>query len=369
MELLNSTEMTAGYTLGMDREGRESLVVAVKGTFAIPGGSGEPFLCERQKPLVEADVFSGEPGFSAPVYECDYAPFKPRCDVVLNGSAYAPQGRPGKMVPVCLKVGPITKMFNVVGNRRWEKGLLLSGVSKTEPFTMMPISYDNAFGGVDDSDKEPSRHRACLENPVGVGFHGNSSEDVFDGLPLPNTEHIGEPVTKSNGKYRPVAFGPVGRGWEPRCRFAGTYDQHWIDNVFPFLPHDFSDEYFQCAPPDQQMGYLQGGEKVLLVNLTPMGRTEFRIPGIEVPIAFFYKKGGHHQTHAVADTLVIEPDENRFMITWRASLPLKKNIFEISQVLAGTMSRTWWRARETGKKYYGSLEELCKSKRQDFSED
>ncbi len=44
-----------------------------------------------------------------------------------------------------------------------------------------------------------------------------------------------------------MALGPVGRGWEPRYKLAGTYDQNWIDNVFPFLPSDFEDAYFQSG--------------------------------------------------------------------------------------------------------------------------
>ena len=40
MELLNATKMTAGYTMGMRPDGRELLVVVVKGTFAIPAPAG-----------------------------------------------------------------------------------------------------------------------------------------------------------------------------------------------------------------------------------------------------------------------------------------------------------------------------------------
>ena len=42
-------------------------------------------------------------------------------------------------------------------------------------------------------------------------------------------------------------------------------------------------------------------------------------------------------------------------MTWRSSLPLRRNIFEIEQVLAGQMPRSWHRARELGKTYYPSL--------------
>jgi hypothetical protein len=369
MELLNSTKMTAGYTMGMDRDGRESLVVAVKGTFSIPDNGGKPFLSEEQEPLIAADVYSGEPGLSAPVYETDYAPFKPRCDVILNGSAYAPRGKPAKKVPVSLRMGSMSKVFNVIGNRCWEKTLSAVAATPPAPFTMMPISYNQAFGGTDSSHRDPTNHRAFMENPVGVGFHANLEGNVINGKPLPNTEQIGEEITRPDGIFHPMSFGTVGRGWEPRYRFAGTYDQNWIDNVFPFLPADFNDAYFQCAPADQQTGYPAGGETVELINLTPQGRTVFQLPEMEVPVVFFRRKGERHETRAVADTLVLEPDLKRLMITWRASLSLRKNMFEIPQVLVGTMSRGWWRARELGKTYYSSLEALCEANRKKSRED
>ena len=78
MDLLNATKMQAGYTMGVEPSAREHLVVAVKGTFTIPKNGGEPALAEEQVPLVEADAFTGEPGFSAPLYEADYPLRKPR---------------------------------------------------------------------------------------------------------------------------------------------------------------------------------------------------------------------------------------------------------------------------------------------------
>ena len=86
--------MVAGYTMGLEPSGRELLVVVIKGTFAIPQPGEEIRLHEQQLPLVMADTFTGEPGFSAPVFEADFAPRKPMCDVLLLGSAYAPRGRP-----------------------------------------------------------------------------------------------------------------------------------------------------------------------------------------------------------------------------------------------------------------------------------
>src|SRR5262249_10572610 len=156
---LNATGMQAGYTMGMQPDGRELLVVVVKGTFTIPDDpTQEPRLAEKQVPLVEADVFTGEPGLSAPLYEIDFAPRKPRCDVLLNGSAYAPGGKPTSRVTVSLQVGSLRKSFDVVGHRSWKTGILMIGSTEPEPFSVMPISYNNAFGGVDRSQENPAKH-------------------------------------------------------------------------------------------------------------------------------------------------------------------------------------------------------------------
>lgn len=367
MELLNSTKMVAGYTMGMDRDGRESLVVVVKGTFAIPSNGRDATLAEEQEPLVMADVYLDEPGLSAILYESDYAPRKPRCDVLLNGSAHAPGGRPTDLVPVSLKVGSLAKSFSVIGNRVWLSTIGSFTPSRPQPFQTMPISYGNAFGGIDMSHKDPAKHQAYMDNPIGVGFHCNLDAEAVEGKPLPNTEEAGNRISRPDAVYRPMSFGSCGRNFQARIDLAGAYDQMWLDDIFPFLPADFNEAYFQSAPLDQQMNYLRGGEEVVLDNLTPNGRTAFRLPNLEVPVVFFRKKGERFETKAVADTLIMEPDKGRVMILWRASLPLKKNMFEIPQVLVGTMSRAWWRARELGKTYYRSLEELSKSKRREAS--
>ena len=68
------------------------------------------------------------------------------------------------------------------------------------------------------------------------------------------------------------------------------------------------------------------------------------------------------------DLETIEPDARRFTVTWRASRPLKRNMFEVVQVLVGSMPRGWWRARELGKTYYPSLAEMAAAKRREAKE-
>jgi hypothetical protein len=347
MELINSTRLVAGYTMGLEPSGRELLVIVVKGTFSIPS-DGEPVrLAAEQLPLVMADTFTGEPGLSAPVFEADFAPRKHRCDVLVIGSAHAPSGRPATRVEVGVRVNGMSKTFAVVGDRVWQAGATGIGASPPRAFLKMPISYDSAFGGVDAHDEDPARHVAFMRNPVGRGFHKHLKAAFLDGSPLPNTEESARPVTTPDSmSYLPMSFGAIGRHWEARALLAGTYDDAWLKDHFPFLPPDFDEQYYQSAPLDQQVPHPQGGEEIVLVNLTPEGRMPFTLPVFDAPIHFFLKKGGREDGRLILDTITLEPDQRRLSLTWRATRLLKKNMFELSQVLVGRKSSAWWALRE-----------------------
>jgi len=357
LELLNATKMQAAYTMGTEPSAREHLVVAVKGTFAIPDDGGPASLAEDQAPLVMADEFWGEPGFSSPRYEVDFALRKPNCDVLLNAAAYAPQGQPAEKVQVAVKLGSWFKTFNVVGDRVWEQRAATLP-SAPERFIQRPITYEVAFGGVDDLDPDEDLPETYTANPVGRGWHRQRNQRWIPGQPLPNTEAVNDSIREPWGKYKPMGFGPIGRNWVPRYPLAGTYDQHWLDNTFPFLPADFDDRYYQAAPADQQIDHPRGGEEVQLLNLTPDGRTRFLLPTIDVPVVFMPKRSTDVRARAVLDTVVVEPDERRIMLVWRASTRINRNAHEIAEVLVGPCTAGELRARRMGKVYLRSLRQL-----------
>jgi hypothetical protein len=98
-------------------------------------------------PLTMADTFTGEPGFSAPVYEIDFAPSKPACDVLLVGHARAPEGCQVSRLRVGQRFGPMERTFDVVGDRVWRAGLTditaAAALPSTEcqcPMAHMPIA-------------------------------------------------------------------------------------------------------------------------------------------------------------------------------------------------------------------------------------
>ena len=345
MELVNATRMSAGYCQAREPSGRGLLVVVVKGTFQIPADGGRLTLAAEQLPLIMSDVFHGEPGLSAPKYEIDFAPCKQQCDVLLNGTAHAPGGRPVTRMTVGMQIGAWSKSFDVVGDRAW---FAAGGVRATdpEPFVSMPISYDRAFGGVDQRHESPQEHAAYTPNPSGRGFHRHLKPEWLEGSPLPNTEESGVSVNQPDGRYRPMAFGPIGRHWEPRLRYAGTYDQHWLDEVFPFLPADFDERFYQAAPADQQLIKPVGEQVMTLVGLTPQGRTQCVLPHFEAPIRVFPKRGPPEELIAESDTILVEPDLNLVTMTWRVARPLRREMSEIAQVLVGRKGPQWWQLRD-----------------------
>jgi hypothetical protein len=114
---------------------------------------------------------------------------------------------------------------------------------------------------------------------------------------------------------------------------------------------DFDEAYYQCAPQDQQVPYLRGGEVIALYGLTPEDKTSFYLPKNKVPMQAILTNGERHNLSPVIDTLVIEPDEKRFTLVWRSRIALKRNIHEIETLIVGKPSRGWERAKMMDKLY------------------
>jgi hypothetical protein len=346
MELINATRMTAGYNMGLEPSGRELLVVVIKGTFVLPKPGEQVRLHDEQLPLIMAETFSGAPGFTAPIDEIDFAPRKHACDVLLTGSAHAPEGRQVTRMRVGLRVGPMEKSFDVIGDRVWQAGLTGISASAPQAFTKMPVSYDVAFGGVDRNSDDESEHDAYPPNPAGRGWHKHLKNAWVDGKSLPNTEEIGKAVNFPSDNRMPMALGPLGRGWSQRARYAGTYDQQWLDDSFPFLPKDFDERYYQAAPEDQQVALPKSSMEVVLSGFTPDGVRQFMLPHFEAPVHVFAKRGEREDLFATLDTIVFQPDLDRFTMTWRVARPLRKGMHEIAQVLVGKKGKDWWQQRD-----------------------
>ena len=352
LEIHRQLPSVAAFTMGLDVEGREFLSFVVKRTFDFPNEPGAPVNPSlRQRDLTYADEHAGEPGFSSCLWETDFAFRKPRCDVIVNGAAYARGEAPSVKVRVGLRVGSWSKSFDVFGDRQWVAIGPTFVPTKPVPFRRQPFSYDTAFGGVDRLDPDDSLPEAYLSNPVGTGWATRKNRDRITGLLLPNTQATDEEVTSPFGTYTPMALGPCGRGWPVRIRYGGTYDQKWQDEVFPFLPKDFDERYYQSAPPDQQIAPPCTGTEVVILNMTDRGREAFRLSDCELPIKIFRREGIALEREVLPDTLLIDTETREFSLVWRVDVPIRRIITEFTEAWIGPPTEAMLRARREGRRY------------------
>jgi hypothetical protein len=343
VDVVNRTAFPALAFEGLDTEDQPFHVLVMRITYVLrPGAGAAPLaghcthhldFADDQAPLAATDSFLGDPAWTSPRGESDYAPFKPRCDVLVLGRAHAPHCRPRRRFTASMKLlrpGPAGQVLldaslAIVGPRwfrkkrwplRWIYGLLRFGslgLVRVNPWTLtapaavgsVPLTYEYAFGGtltipVEAMPKVPKKHRLpparqqdlgqpCAAyarneaNPIGMGHAALWALKAgrVKRLPAPQIEDPGRPVTsayfwrnargriKPGKELTPAGCGPLGRGWSPRRLLAGTPDAVWVRERHPLLPRDFDFGYWNCAHPEWQTEHLRGNEVLTLANLLP----------------------------------------------------------------------------------------------------
>jgi hypothetical protein len=318
-----------------DTDGQEISLLVIAATFEENTSRlMEPTI--PQPPVRAADKCFGDPAFSSVRYEADIALNKPFIDVIVNGCAYAPKGRRARSVEVELHIGDIHKKLLVYGDRKRLFFPLGGATSKAEPFLTMPIIYERSYGGTDDLDPDPKKHRVYRWNPIGLGFRGVQSHDPHILTHVPNIEYAGS--ISNSVKMGTAGFGVIGRGWSPRLEFAGKYDQKWLDTQWPILPADFDPQHYQSAPADQQSRTIRGGEEVLLLNMVPDGIWRFSLPKMNVPLRLHF---ADREIDVVPrlDTVIIEPDLRRVTLSCRVGMLVERNRAPLSEIVLGRVDK------------------------------
>lgn len=328
----NDTPYASGRIWGRDKDGVHEWIVVVKGTFDIHPG-GKLVRAEKQvEPLLVPECH-GEDGKSSLRYEADLLGPKPTTDILLNGTAYAPKGRPATEFLVSLRVADVHKRIKVVGDRCWKSGLFGNVPSAAQPVVQVPIVYERSYGGFDQSNPDPTKQRIDARNPVGCGLVTET------GLPVPNFEYPGQRIDKAG----PAAFGPLASYWSPRREWQGTYDDAWREGRYPLPPADWHPRSLLCAPADQQPArHLRGGEPVELENLTRDGTLSFQLP--KLYFGFRTTINGRIEEHnGRLATVIIEPDLPRVILVWQSVLAVRNEVDYLDETVI------------TEKEYRGSL--------------
>jgi hypothetical protein len=312
------------------KEGEEVLVICAAGRFELPAGgksSPAPRFAEVQVPPLHQDVYWGEPGSSSLRYEGQTAYYREGTDVYLSGRAQAPHGRPVAQMLVRLQVGPCQKRVLVTGDRVWEGGLLGLQPSAPKPFEAMPLTYERSFGGVAQAKgNKPPKYEP--RNPVGVGLYGSRGEALEH--PLPNLEDPASPLRGWSDRPSPTGFGAIARTWQPRLGYTGTYDQAWIEERAPLWPLDFNPRFFQAAAPGLvATPWLKGGEPVILEGFSPDGEISTSLPAVRLVVESVFRQRVDRRA-MVLDAVQLEPDQGFLTLTWRATVPLRRELAQHS---------------------------------------
>lgn len=330
MDLRNKTPYFAERIAHVDAAGREVLVVLVKATLLVDT-SGRLTPASEQAPLQLADAFHGEPGTSSVRYESDLAPEKPGTDIVVLGHAYPP-GRRESEVHVSVRVGPVRATIAVFGDRTWARP------GAPAPFDRMPLVYERAFGGRDESADSPQDHEVEPRNPVGRGLCARRSRLDLARTPMPNLEDPARLLRSPEDRPVPVGLGFLGRSWQPRLGYAGTAaaaspaPSAPPPAPGPFLPPGFDPRYHQGAHPRLvATPHLRGAEPVELVHLSPFGPQRFSLPP-SAPRAAVTVGPDVRPLPLALDTVVLEPDDLRATLVYRGAMPVGRDIFRIRRI-------------------------------------
>ena len=330
MELLNDTPFLLSQAVVLDKRGAETLIVALKATYAISDDGGLT-VAEEQAPIKPGDEFRGEPDASSIAFESELGPPKLATDVFLRGSATAPR-RGTTYVEVGFRVGPVQERAVVFGNRRWSNSMGRPSASAPEPFDTVPLTWENAFGGTDLSPTNPKHHGHEPQNPVGRGFRAKHTNAPWENELLPNIEHPLALISGPGDGGAPVGFGPIGRNWDPRVRFAGTYDQKWMEERAPLLPADFDERFHNAGPaPLLVPGYLKGGEPVEVTGCTRKGWLGFSLPRLELECPVLVD-GTLHEPEMNLNSVTVDTELMQVLLLWKAQLNVHGKLLRVSHI-------------------------------------
>jgi len=323
LQIDNQTPFYAVMSVLPNRDAIDTLFVIVKATLSLRPRLA---LAPVQLPATLADEYYDDPTTSSLRRVSEMHIGKPGTDVLLVGHARTQDARSLPDTWVRVSVAERQKTIRVFGDRTWRSD---GTPTPPQPFDAIPLVWERAFGGVHEL---PDRVLAEDRNPVGVGFIGRRQKEELAGHPVPNLEDPAAPVERQGQRPTPVCFAPIAPHWLPRRSFAGTYDEKWQRKRAPYLPVDFDARFLQCAAPEMSFErFLQGNEPVEIRGASAEGPIAFAVPSgnlqVEVRVA-----GSLEHPIANLETLLIEPDENRFCMTWRAALPCDRKVLRVEKV-------------------------------------
>jgi hypothetical protein len=367
-ELVNYTPYPNFRYYSRDKDDSEFGIVIVKATHEL-APSGRLLRAEEQAPMVFTDKCHGAVNVTSLWHPSDLVPNKPATDVVVNAVARTLEKRPESSwnCGILVEDGAETrveKLLRVTGPRQWRpvwKRTLTEReradwrshrqafdrweLSDPEPVTEVPLRYENAYGGeiAQGPDKDGKTALDTDErNPLGCGKIDPDWTDHTQPVRAPQIEAKDESINVPYQNYSPQNLGPSPPAWLPRRPLGGTYDQNWIDTIWPAWPSDYDFAYHNSAHRDLIIKpYLKGHERVSLLGLADWARiVTFDLPGEEVFVDFVAQDGAAERKRMNLDTVFLDiaaPSRRdwRVYLSWRVNFD--SDLYEKAVIFSETV--------------------------------
>lgn len=255
----------------------EAGIVIAKASFLISIGGRSAQV--RPAELELADIFSDDPALSPLIQEQDTAPFKPKTDLVIRGTARSFEGKERPDWPVGISIDDVLNYgFHVRGPSYWTKSGRKWRLSPPEPVSEVPLTYALAYGG---KYTEDDAQQFFQNNPSGQGFMTEHGAHELDSWPAPQIGLLAEFMDAR--PFEPMAVHgtmPIAKAWLPRRSLAGTFDSNWERDRHPRMPQDYDLAFWNAAHPRLQLDpYLRGDEVLGLIGMSrSRGRVEVQLP-------------------------------------------------------------------------------------------
>lgn len=349
------------------------LALVMKLTFSITA-KGDCVPAQTQQPIIvdPVDYEAAEPpAVSPPSWDSDLMAFKAGTDVVIQGHAYS-YGRPAQSVDAELKLTDVSRTVRVHGERmlEWRSGNPL--FTPAEPFDLVPLRYDRAYGGYDRKYitkvtdlfmREAIKARPEMQiatateshyprNPAGRGFLVEMKRESAEGLLIPNLEFPFDPVTPERlaignpGNWMsaplPATFDWISPAWFPRVAYLGLTPEHIVPadgireislgwalpslmRLKSILNGGWHPTFQHGASPGLVLRRLQPGTQMLIKNMFPSHperklQLSSRVPQVEIAITESNKLAAASYLNAV----IVQPDQDQVIEVWSARVKVTR---------------------------------------------
>lgn len=333
--VINNTPFQAASFPCDDENGRTRQVIVVKGTWQLSTGrlaaaehqypvlrsAAECCLGELELDPTQRKLIQGREAERWTRFEGDYLPAKPNFDIIINAWAQTPHATPQASIECAVDYNdrPLLRLM-AHAPRIWRKSLGGFGnptIEQIAPATRIPLIHAFAFGG--DAIGATTPTPAWLSNQNGMGYY--AQHKAAHDQPLPWIESPAQPIRQWDDRPAPIALGHCSAADTPRRRMQGSFDDAWQRERAPLPPFDFDPRYYNAAPSALQLPTLPtAGARFSLYHLGKQARLDVRLPAVRIQASAETAGGARHAPRdARWDTLLIEPEEDRYMLIWRTS--------------------------------------------------